>query len=243
MSNSATNAQTQQPAPRCLIRRRGSRYPPTPGYPGRLTDTAAIDHLRAADPVMGALIDRLGTDWLDDQQTRLGSKPYDVLVRAIVGQQFSTRAAAAMYARLADRFGGRLPTPDELLADDPDELRTAVGLSHAKVRYLRALAEHVRDGRLVLEELPELDDDEVIARLTAVPGIGAWSAQLFLIFVLRRPDVIASGDLGIRRAIMVADGLPGLPTPAEVDERAHAWQPHRTLAGMLLWRSVSTAPA
>jgi DNA-3-methyladenine glycosylase II len=192
---------------------------------------------------MATLIDRLGTDWLDDQQTRLGSKPYDVLVRAIVGQQFSTRAAAAMYARLADRFGGTLPTPDELLADDPDELRSAVGLSHAKVRYLRALAEHLLDGRLVLEELPELDDDAVIARLTAVPGIGAWSAQLFLIFVLRRPDVIASGDLGIRRAIMVADGLPELPTPAQVDERAQAWKPDRTLAGMLLWRSVSTAPA
>jgi DNA-3-methyladenine glycosylase II len=101
----------------------------------------------------------------------------------------------------------------------------------------------VRDGRLVLEELPELDDDEVLARLTAVPGIGAWSAELFLIFSLGRADVIASGDLGIRRAIMIADGLPELPTPKQVDERAQAWKPYRTLAGMLLWRSVSTAPA
>jgi DNA-3-methyladenine glycosylase II len=208
-----------------------------------LTDIAAIDHLRAADPAMAILIDRLGTDWLGDQQRRLGSTPYEMLVRAIVGQQFSTRAAAAMYAKLAERFGGTVPTPTEILADDPDELRTAVGLSHAKVRYLRALAEHVLDGRLVLEELPELDDDEVLARLTAVPGIGAWSAQLFLIFSLGRADVIASGDLGIRRAVMVADGLAQLPTPTEVDERAQAWRPYRTLAGMLLWRSVSTAPA
>jgi DNA-3-methyladenine glycosylase II len=192
---------------------------------------------------MATLIDRLGTDWLEDQRSRLGSRPYEMLVRAIVGQQFSTRAAAAMYARLADRFGGRLPTPDELLADDPDELRTAVGLSHAKVRYLRALAEHVHDGRLVLEELPELGDDEVIARLTAVPGIGAWSAQLFLIFSQRRPDVIASGDLGIRRAVMIAYGLAEMPAPADVEERAQAWKPYRTLAAMLLWRSVSTAPA
>jgi DNA-3-methyladenine glycosylase II len=192
---------------------------------------------------MATLIDRLGTDWLDDQQRRLGSTPYEMLVRAIVGQQFSTRAAAAMYAKLADRFGGTVPTPDAILADDPEELRMAVGLSHAKVRYLRALAEQVRDDRLVLEELAQLDDDEVVARLTAVPGIGAWSAQLFLIFSLGRADVIASGDLGIRRAIMIADGLPELPTPKLVDERAQAWRPYRTLAGMLLWRSVSTAPA
>jgi DNA-3-methyladenine glycosylase II len=204
--------------------------------------SAAINHLRAADPVMVTLIDRLGTDWLvGDQLVRGPSSPYEMLVRAIVGQQFSTRAAAAMYAKLAERFGGTVPTPDEILADDPDELRIAVGLSHAKVRYLRALAEHVRDGRLVLEELPELDDDEVLARLTAVPGIGAWSAELFLIFSLGRADVIASGDLGIRRAIMIADGLPELPTPKQVDERAQAWKPYRTLAGMLLWRSVSTA--
>jgi DNA-3-methyladenine glycosylase II len=192
---------------------------------------------------MAALVDRLGTDWLSDQQRHLGSQPYAMLVRAIVGQQFSTRAAAAMYARLADRFGGRLPTPDEILADEPEQLRTAVGLSHAKLRYLRALAEHVRDGRLMLKELPDLSDDEVIARLTAVPGIGAWSAQLFLIFSLQRPDVIASGDLGIRRAVMIAYGLAKMPTPAEVDERAQAWRPYRTLAAMLLWRSVSTAPA
>jgi DNA-3-methyladenine glycosylase II len=192
---------------------------------------------------MAALIERLGTDWLDDQQLRrVASGPYEMLVRAIVGQQFSTRAAAAMFAKLSARFGGRVPTAAEILADDPEQLRTAVGLSHAKVRYLRALAEHVRDGRLVLEELPELSDAEVIARLTAVPGIGAWSAQLFLIFSLQRPDVIASGDLGICRAVMNEYGLLAMPTPAEVDERAEAWRPHRTLAAMLLWRSVSTAP-
>jgi DNA-3-methyladenine glycosylase II len=192
---------------------------------------------------MATLIDRLGTDWLTDQQRRLGSRPYEMLVRAIVGQQFSTRAAAAMYAKLADRFGGTVPTPDEILADEPEALRMAVGLSHAKLRYLRALAEHVRDGRLVLEQLPELGDDEVIARLTAVPGIGAWTAQLFLIFSLQRPDVVASGDLGIRRAVMIAYGLAEMPTPPEVDERAQAWKPYRTLAGMLLWRSVATTPA
>jgi DNA-3-methyladenine glycosylase II len=221
--------------------RRGSRYPPRPDTLARLNEDA-INHLRAADPIMSALLDSLGTDWLEDHTRRPGSTPYEMLVRAIVGQQFSTRAAAAMYAKLTDRFGGRVPTPNELLADDPEQLRTAVGLSHAKVRYLRALAEQIRDGQLSLEELPQLGDDEVIARLTAVPGIGAWTAQLFLIFSLRRADVIASGDLGIRRAIMMVDGLPQLPTPAQVDERALAWRPHRTLAGLALWRSVATTP-
>ena len=96
--------------------------------------------------MIGALIERLGTDWLDDQQLRrVAPGPYDLLVRAIVGQQFSTRAAAAMYAKLEARFGGRLPTPAEILADDPEQLRVAVGLSHAKVSYLRSLAEHVLD--------------------------------------------------------------------------------------------------
>jgi DNA-3-methyladenine glycosylase II len=192
---------------------------------------------------MATLIDRLGTDWLDDQRRRLGPDPYEMLVRAIVGQQFSTRAAAAMYAKLTARFGGRLPTPPEILADDPEQLRAAVGLSHAKVAYLRSLAEHLLDGRLVLDELPRLTDEEVTARLTAVTGIGLWSAQLFLIFSLRRPDVIASGDLGIRRAVMTAYGLPELPIPAQVQELAQPWAPHRTLAGLLLWRSVATTPA
>ena len=119
-------------------------------------------------------------------------------MRSIVGQQLSTRSARAIYGRLIDRFGGRPPTPAEVLADDPDELRTAVGLSHAKVRYLRSLAEHVLDGSLELERLDALPDDQVIAELVAVKGIGEWSAHLFLMFQLGRPDVLAVGDLGIR---------------------------------------------
>ena len=108
-------------------------------------------------------------------------------MRSIVGQQLSTTAAGAIYARLVDRFGGHPPTPVEVLADDPDELRTAVGLSHAKVRYLRSLAEHVLDGSLELDRLGELPDEEVIAALTAVSGIGPWSAQLFLMSICGDP--------------------------------------------------------
>ena len=190
------------------------------------------------------MIDRLGTDWLPDERDRRRTAgAYDVLVRAIVGQQFSTLAAAAMYRKLAARFDGRLPTPVEILADDPEELRVAVGLSHAKVGYLRSLAEHLTDGSLQLDELEHLPDDEVVARLTAVKGLGTWSAGLFLIFYLRRSDMLAAGDLGIRRAIMREYGLERMPTPAEVQERGEHWRPDRTLACLLLWRSVAATPA
>jgi DNA-3-methyladenine glycosylase II len=159
-----------------------------------------------------------------------------------VGQQLSTTAARAIYGRLTDRYGGRTPTPEEVLADDPDELRTAAGLSHAKVRYLRSLAEHVVDGSLALDRLDDLPDDEVIRRLTAVKGIGLWSAHLFLMFTLGRPDVVASGDLGIRRAVMIRYGLSHMPMPAEVEEIAERWRPYRTLASLFLWESLRATP-
>jgi len=167
---------------------------------------------------------------------------YGTLVRSIVGQQLSTKAAAAIHARLLERFGGRAPTPEEVLAADPDELRTAAGLSHAKVRYLRSLAEHVLDGSLKLDRLPELPDEEVSAELTAVKGIGEWSAHMFLMFHLRRPDVLPVGDLGIRRAVQVRYGLPELPTPVELTNIAEPWRPHRTLACIYLWRSLQATP-
>ncbi len=162
-------------------------------------------------------------------------------MRAIVGQQLSTKAAAAIYRRLVDRFGGREPTPQEILDDDPDELRS-VGLSHAKVAYLRSLAEHVLDGSLELERLDTLPDEQVIAELTAVKGIGAWSAHVFLMFHLGRPDVLAVGDLGIRKAMMVAYGLDALPLPPEMERIAEPWRPYRSLACRYLWRSLDNEP-
>ena len=164
------------------------------------------------------------------------------MVRSIVGQQLSTRAANAIYTRLTDRFGGRTPTPAEVLADDPDELRQAAGLSRAKTTFLRSLGEHVLDGSLELDRLDSLPDDEVIAELVAVKGLGVWSAHMFLMFHLRRPDVLPVGDLGIRRAIMVAYGLDELPAPAEMERIAEPWRPHRTLACLILWRSQEATP-
>ncbi len=196
--------------------------------------------LGKADPVLGRVIDEVGP--LDDFFTGRPTDHYGTLVRSIVGQQLSTRSAAAIHARLLERFGGRAPTPEEVLADDPDALRTTVGLSHAKVRYLRSLAEHVLDGSLQLDGLHDLPDDEVVAALTTVSGIGLWSAQIFLLVHLRRPDVLVSGDLGIRRAVMIRYGLPAMPKPAEVDAIGERWRPYRSLACMYLWRSLQTTP-
>ncbi|HXO08901.1 MAG TPA: hypothetical protein VN880_12755 [Solirubrobacteraceae bacterium] len=198
--------------------------------------------LRAADPVLAGLIDTYGVDGMSHQRRGRPSDRYGVLVRAIVGQQLSTRAADAIYGRLVERFGGRPPTPEEVLADDPEELRVSAGLSHAKVAYLRSLAEHVLDGSLQLNKLGRLPDEEVIAELVSVKGIGLWSAQIFLMFNLHRPDVVAAGDLGIRRAVMVAYGLDRMPTQSEVVELAEKWRPYRTLACLLLWRSLHAAP-
>jgi DNA-3-methyladenine glycosylase II len=206
------------------------------------TDDGAVQELRAADPVLREIIDRVGPDGLFDPGARLPRDHYGALVRAIVGQQLSTRAADAIYGRLLAEFGGRTPTPEEVLAADPEKLRVAAGLSHAKVNYLRSLAEHVVDGSLALDKLGRLSDDQVMAELVAVKGIGPWSAHMFLMFQLRRPDVLAVGDLGIRRAIMIAYGLPQLPTPAEIESIAEAWRPHRTLASLFLWRSVEATP-
>ncbi len=202
----------------------------------------ALADLRAADPVLAELMDRLGTEGL----TSLAPVARVTTTGRWSGRSSASncppRAANAIYARLIDRFGGRPPTPDEVLADDPEELRTAAGLSHAKVAYLRSLAEHVRDGSLALDKLGRLPDDQVIAELVAVKGLGVWSAQMFLMFHLRRPDVLPVGDLGIRRAIMVAYGLDELPAPAEMERIAEPWRPHRTLACVILWRSQEATP-
>jgi DNA-3-methyladenine glycosylase II len=191
---------------------------------------------------MRELIDEIGVDGLGDPRRGRTSDRYGTLVRSIVGQQLSTRSASAIYGRLIDRYGGRTPTPAEVLADDPDELRVAAGLSHAKVVYLRSLAEHVIDGSLELDRLDELPDEDVIAELVAVKGLGPWSADLFLMFQLQRPDVIPVDDLGIRRAVMTRYALEAMPTPAEVERIGEPWRPYRTLASLFLWRSLRATP-
>ena len=134
------------------------------------------------------------------------------------------------------------PTPQQILADDPDELRVACGFSRAKVAYLRSLAEHVLSGELELDRLPDLDDDQVLRELTAVKGIGEWTAHMFLMFTLHRPDVLPTGDLGVRNAAMRAYGLERPPAPAELQALAEPWRPYRTRACLYLWRSLANEP-
>ena len=194
--------------------------------------------------MLGRLVDEIGPPSLDRDPSRPAPDDhYGALLRAIVGQQLSVQAARAIYGRMTERFGGRTPSPRELLDDEPEELRTAVGLSRAKVAFLRSLAEHVLDGELELDRLEQLSDDDILVELTAVKGLGTWTAHMFLIFQLERPDVLAVGDLGVRRAVQRAYGLDGLPSADELERLAEPWRPYRSAACRLLWRSLDNAPA
>jgi DNA-3-methyladenine glycosylase II len=167
---------------------------------------------------------------------------YGALLRAIVGQQLSVSAARSIYSRLTARYGGRTPTPAELLADDPDEMRAAAGLSRSKVVFLRDLAERVGSGELVLEDLDERPDAEVAQKLIEVKGIGQWTVDMFLIFHLGRPDVLPVGDLGIRRAAMLRYRLRKLPEPKRLIMLARPWRPWRSVASWYLWASLRAIP-
>ena len=192
---------------------------------------------------MAALIDDFGGPLPEERDSR--GRPadlYGALVRTIAGQQLSVLAARAIWTKLLAYFDGRVPTPQEILDQDPETLRAAAGFSRAKVVYLRSLAEHVLAGELELERLAELPDDEVIRDLMAVKGIGEWSSHMFLMFTLHRPDVLAVGDLGVRNAAMRAYDLPAPPKPAELEALAEPWRPHRTRACLYLWRSLENTP-
>ena len=201
--------------------------------------------LAASDPTMAALIDRIGKiDLATRLERRKEERPgdaYGALLRAIVGQQLSTKAARTIYLRVVDIFGGTTPSPEQLLEASEADLRGA-GLSGRKVEYVRDLAAHILSGELEVDRLDELGDDEVIAELVAVRGLGQWTAEMFLLFHLERPDVISGGDLGIRKAIQVEYGLDEMPTPQEVVERSEAWRPHRSLASLYLWESLAAVP-
>jgi DNA-3-methyladenine glycosylase II len=194
---------------------------------------------------MAEIIERVGPCELGSRTDRGGPARdhYGALLRGIVGQQLSVLAARSIYNRLTERFGGRTPSPAELLADDPEDLRAAAGLSRSKVAFLRDLADRVESGALRLDELDELSDEEVSARLTEVKGIGQWTADMFLIFHLGRPDVLPVGDLGIRRAALIAYHLRKLPQPARLVALARPWRPWRSVASWYLWASLRVVPA
>ena len=202
----------------------------------------AIEHLRSADPRLAELIDRLGD--LGERGRTRGRPPdaYGALLRSIIGQQLSSKAAYSIYTRFLELFDGRTPTPAELLAEDPERIR-GVGLSRPKVAYMRDLAGKVESGELEIDRMEALPDEEVIREIVAVKGLGRWSADMFLIFHLKRPDVLAVGDLGLRKAAAELYGLEEMPDAETFERLGERWRPHRTLACLYLWRSLDNEPA
>jgi DNA-3-methyladenine glycosylase II len=199
-------------------------------------------HLRAADPVLARLID----DRPDfDPRAWLAQLPrmdlYGALVFQVAGQQLSVAATRRTLARIQALFGGHLPAPADLLGVEPDQLRAA-GLSWRKVSTLRDLAQRLADGRLNLELLSSLPDDELMAELTAIPGIGPWTVEGAMILALEREDVVLPGDLALRKAVRAAYHLDHLPTPDEVLAIAEPWRPYRSLATSYLF-SAAFEPA
>jgi DNA-3-methyladenine glycosylase II len=193
----------------------------------------AIVHLQRSDPVMRDIIHQVGA-----YRIEFRDPSFETLVKSIVYQQLSGRVASVIFNRLVAVAGGRL-TPETILNLRPVRMRAA-GLSRQKTLYIRDLARHTRDRRVIFEELAGLPDEEVTERLTQVKGIGVWTVHMFLIFALRRPNVLPTGDLGIRNAIRKAYGMTELPKPTEIETLAEPWRPYRTVASWYLWRSLES---
>jgi DNA-3-methyladenine glycosylase II len=207
----------------------------------RSTDPEAYRELSRRESVFGRLLETYGPiapfDWHDGGRT--GSSLFAAMTLHIVGQQISALVAFRIYDRLA-AAGGGIPTAAAVLTIGQERLRT-LGLSAAKASYVLALATAQADGNIDVETMADLDDATVVAELTAIRGIGLWSAQTFLIHNLARPDVLPGGDLGIRRAIAAQWRLPQLPSPSLVTQTGADWAPYRSYAAALLWRSLAPA--
>ncbi|MHB1536058.1 MAG: methylated-DNA--[protein]-cysteine S-methyltransferase [Acidimicrobiales bacterium] len=215
--------------------------PPKTGTPVTFDTRRAVRHLRASDPDLGALVTSIGPFAME-----LQSAPdiFAALSEAIVHQQLSPRAAATIYRRFTTMLGrsGRGPQPERVLALADEELRE-VGLSRAKMRAIRDLAERSLAGEVpTLDEAQAMPDEQVIERLTAVHGVGRWTAEMFLIFRLGRPDVLPLDDYGLRRGFAVAFNGGRMPDAGQVEQRGERWRPYRTVASWYLWRAAESAP-
>ena len=194
----------------------------------------AVTHLKRADPVLAGVIERVGPCRFE---ARADGTHFDAISRAIVYQQLSGKAAATIYGRVLDLYGGRAPLPGEL-AETSDERLRACGLSRQKLSYMKDLARRAHDGTLPVDSLHELDDEEIVRALVAVKGVGRWTAQMFLMFRLGRPDVLPELDLGIQKGIQRAYRMRKLPPPKKVLQVGAKWAPYRTIASWYLWRSL-----
>ena len=194
----------------------------------------AVSHLRDTDSALSAVIDRIGPCTLSAETE--GSH-FNALARAIVYQQLSGKAASTIYGRFLALYGDSLPCPQQVHSTSEESLRT-VGFSRGKAAYVKDLAARCLSGDLNIEALANLTDDEIIERVTAVKGIGRWTAQMFLLFRLGRPDVLSELDLGIRKGIQLVYGLDRLPDHSETAAIGLKWSPYRSVASWYLWRSL-----
>jgi DNA-3-methyladenine glycosylase II len=192
----------------------------------------AIQHLKTADPVMAAIIDRVGP-----YKIQYTEPTFHNLVRSIVYQQLNGKAASTIFGRLAAAAKDDPLTPESILKLRPARMRT-LGLSKQKLTYIRELARLTRDGEVNFELVPTLEDTHVIEHLTRVKGVGVWTAHMFLIFALRRSDVLPIGDFGVRAAMKKAYNLSEMPKPEEMERIAAAWRPYSSVAAWYLWRSL-----
>ncbi len=192
----------------------------------------AINHLKKSDPVLAAIIQRVGPYVIQYREPA-----FETLVRSIVYQQLSGKVAAVILARLVSALPDGHITPSAILSLTPEQMR-ALGLSTAKTAYIRDLAVRTQSGEVLFERISERTDEEVIEHLTQVKGIGVWTAHMFLMFALQRPNVLPTGDLGVRAAIRKAYGLEEMPTPKEVAAIAEKWHPYCSVASWYLWRSL-----
>jgi DNA-3-methyladenine glycosylase II len=199
----------------------------------------AVKYLEDNDPILAPVIAKHGQPTI-----RPHHNYYEALVGSIISQQLSVKAAASIQRRFLALFDGTFPSPEAILQKDVEELRIA-GLSRAKAAYIRDLADRIRTGQVHFEELDSLSNDEVIAELTAVKGIGEWTVHMFLMFCMGRLDILAFGDLGIRVGIRELYKLDALPTPDQVKELAvgHHWHPYETVACWYIWASKDNKPA
>jgi DNA-3-methyladenine glycosylase II len=195
-------------------------------------------HLMRRDPRLGAAIKQIGACAMAERQRK---DHLTALAGAIVSQQLSTRAAATIFARFKALFPGEVIEPAAIARLSDAELR-GVGLSGQKVGYLRDLCARIADGRLVLADLETLDDDQVIERLTSVKGFGRWTAEMFLMFRLHRPDVLPAGDLGIVNAVQRLYGLRKRPDAKRILKIGEAWRPYRSVASWYLWQTLRNEP-
>lgn len=197
----------------------------------------AHEELAASDPAIARLIAEIDADVIDSRVADRDADRFLALARIVTGQQVSTAAARTIWGRVLDAFEGR-PTPETVAAEGAEEKLRAAGLSGRKASYVIGIAEAIVSGELRPHELDELSDEEVTETLVALKGLGRWSAEMFLIFDLGRPDVFSGGDLGLRHGIRIAYGLDEPPSPAEAVEIAERWSPHRSLACLYLWAAV-----